>query len=65
MDELITGSIILKIILFLIPVIYFIVLFIKVSDNEKNTREIYNNQIEEIKLLEQIANTLDEINNKM
>ena len=65
MNELITESIVLKIILFLIPVIYFIVLFIKVSDNEKNTREIYNNQIEEIKLLEQIANTLDEINNKV
>lgn len=59
------GSIILKIILLLIPIIYFLVLFIKVSDNEKNTRDIYNNQMEEINLLEQIKNTLDEINNKM
>lgn len=65
MNELITGSIILKIILLLIPIIYFLVLFIKVSDNEKNTRDIYNNQMEEINLLEQIKNTLDEINNKM
>lgn len=64
-EAYIGGSIILKIVLLLIPIIYFLVLFIKVSDNEKNTRDIYNNQMEEINLLEQIKNTLDDINNKM
>ncbi len=57
--ELIEKFAIMKFAILIIIILYFVVLLAKVWDIAKNSRDMYNNQLEELELLERIANALE------
>ena len=58
--EIIEKFVFLKFAILIIIILYFVVLIAKVCDIAKNSRDMYNNQIEELELLERIAKALEQ-----